>query len=68
MRALCWNCHGVVNPATVQELHEFARKFAPAILCIVETQIEGSRVEALASTLGYDRAYAVDSQGRSGGI
>ena len=68
MSALCWNCRGVGNAATVQELREFAKKFAPTLLCIVETQIEGSRVENLANTLGYDNAYAVDSQGRSGGL
>ena len=56
------------NAATVQELRGFARKFAPTLLCIVETRIEGSRVESLAATLGYDNAYAVDCEGRSGGI
>ena len=38
------------------------------MLCIVETQISGARVEALASMLGYDQSYAIYSQGRSGGI
>ena len=56
------------NAAIVQELHEFTRKFAPTLLCIVETQIEGARVESLASSIGFDKSYAVDSNGRSGGI
>ena len=68
MNALCWNCRGAGKPTAVRELREFAKKFTPTLLCIVETQIEGSRVEALASSIGYDNAYAVDSQGRSGGI
>ena len=68
MSALCWNCRGAGKPAAARELREFARKFASTLLCIVETQIEGSRVEALASSIGFDNAYAVDSQGRSGGI
>jgi hypothetical protein len=46
----------------------FARKFAPTLLCIVGTQIEGDRVEVLASSIGFDNSYVVDSQGRSGGI
>lgn len=46
----------------------FAKKFAPTVLCIVETQISGTRVEALASSLGNDKANAINSQGRSGGI
>ena len=68
MSAFCWNCRGVGNAATVQELRNFARKLAPTLLCIVETQIEGSRVENLAGTLGYDNVYAFDCEGRSGGI
>lgn len=68
MSTLCWNCRGAGNATTVRELREFARKFAPTVLCIVETQISGTRVEARASSLGYDKAYAIDSQGRSGGI
>ena len=68
MSTFCWNCRGAGNTATVQELRDFTRKLSPTLLCIVETQIEGSRVESLAATLGYDNAYAVDSEGRSGGI
>uniref|UniRef100_A0A8R7UFR7 Uncharacterized protein n=1 Tax=Triticum urartu TaxID=4572 RepID=A0A8R7UFR7_TRIUA len=36
-------------------------------MCILETQLESARVEALAGTLGFDNSYAVISQGRSGG-
>ena len=68
MSTMCWNCRGAGKAAAVRELRDFARQFAPTLLCIVETQIDGNRVEALAGTLGYDNAYAVSSQGRSGGI
>ena len=68
MSVFCWNCHGAGKPAAVRELRDFALKFAPTVLCIVETQISGVRVEAFASTLGYDNSYAMNSQGRSGGI
>ena len=68
MSVMCWNCRRVGNAATVNELRDLARKFSPTLLCIVETQIEGSRVENLAGTLGYDKAFAVDSRGRSGGL
>ena len=68
MSVFCWNCRGAGKAATVRELREFAKKFAPTLLCIVETQLEGSRVEVLAGTLGYDKSYAVSSRGRNGGI
>ena len=68
MNIFCWNCRGAGKAATVRELRDFTRHFAPTLLCIVETQLESGRVEALAGTLGFDSAYAVSSRGRSGGI
>lgn len=47
---------------------DLARQFAPSIVCILETQIEGTRVESLADNLGYNNSFAVSSSGRSGGL
>ena len=68
MNIFCWNCRGSGKSAIIRELRDFARQFAPTLLCIVETQLESGRVEALAGTLGFDSAYAISSRGRSGGI
>lgn len=68
MSLLCWNCRGIGKAATVRELRDLTRQFAPSILCILETQIEGSRVEDLVDTLGYNKSYAVSSSGRSEGL
>ena len=68
MSYLCWNCHGAGKPMTVRELRDLARQLAPSILCIVETQMDSTMVEALSETLGFDCSYAVSSDGRSGGI
>ena len=68
MSALCWNCRGTGKAAAVRKLRDFTKKFAPTLLCIVEIQIDGARVEALSGTPGFDNAYAVSSHGRSGGI
>jgi hypothetical protein len=62
------NCRGAGNASTVRELRDFVNKFAPSILCIQDTQISKNRVESLASSLGFDQAYAVGSDGRSGGL
>jgi exonuclease III len=66
MSTFIWNCRGLGNAATVHELRDFAREFAPDILCVVETQVHKARVECLAQSLGYDKAFAVSSSGRSG--
>ena len=68
MNIICWNCRGAGKAATVRELRDLAKQFAPTVLCVVETQISATRVEGLASTLGFDNGYAVSSNGRSGGI
>lgn len=68
MSLISWNCRGAGNVMTVRELREFTQKFAPVVLGIVETQISKSRVEALASSFGYDFSFAVGSSRRSGGL
>ena len=68
MSLLCWNCRGAGKPATVRELRDLTRQLAPFIVCIVETQIEGSPVENMVGSLGYEKSFAVSSSGRSGGL
>ena len=68
MNLLCWNCRRIGNAKTIQELRKLVRKFAPKVLCLVETQIGREQAENLANTLGYDLAFAVDPTGRSGGL
>ena len=68
MSCAALNCRGLGNAATVKELRDFARRVAPTILCVVETQVHKKRVEGLSSTLGYDRGFGVSSSGRSGGL
>ena len=68
MSILTWNCRGAGKPATIHELLDLTKQHAPSIVCILETQIEGSRVENLVGNLGFDKSFAVSSSGRSGGI
>ena len=68
MSCITWNCRGLGNAATVKELREIAKKFAPTVPCVVENQVHKARVKGLKGTLGYDNAFAVSSSGRSGGL
>lgn len=68
MSLIGWNYRGAGNVATVRELHDFARRFAPAVFGVVETQTSKSRAEALGSSIGYDSSFAIGSSGRSGGL
>ncbi|KAG2627843.1 hypothetical protein PVAP13_3KG264155 [Panicum virgatum] len=68
MSLLSWNCRGLGNAATVKELRDMAKNYAPTVLCVLETQVHKARVEGLKSTLGYANAFAISSSGRSSGL
>ena len=68
MSALSYNCRGVGGAATVGKIHDLAKKYAPTILFLLETQLHKRRVEGLARTLCFDKGFAVSSSGRSGGM
>ena len=58
MKILSWNCRGIGNPATVKELRDLAKNYAPSVLFIMETQINKYRVENLRYSLGFDDSFA----------
>jgi endonuclease/exonuclease/phosphatase family metal-dependent hydrolase len=68
MSALSINCRGLGGAATVKEIRDLKRKYAPTFLCVQETQLQKAHVEGLARSIGYDRCFAVSSSGRSGGL
>ena len=68
MKLLSWNCRGIGDPAIVRELRDLVEISSPAILCLVETQLQKSRVEGLRFSLGYDFSFGVGSSGRSGSL
>jgi hypothetical protein len=68
MSCLSWNCHGLGSTAIVNVLRDLTKKFAPSMLCVLETQIHKTWVEALKGTLGFANSFAVSSSGHSGGL
>ena len=68
MSLLSWNCRGLGNAATIEELRDMAKNYTPTVVCVLETQVHKARVEGLKSTLGYANAFAVNCSGRSGGL
>ena len=68
MSLLSWNCRGLGNATTIEELRDMAKNYTPTVVCVLETQVHKARVEGLKSTLGYANAFAVNCSGRSGGL
>ena len=68
MNDLSFNSRGLGNQSTVRELRKIAKQEGPSLMFVMETKIKGKKVEAMRTTLGFVGCFAVDSDGRSGGI
>jgi exonuclease III len=67
MSILSWNCHGLEQSATVQELIALVRAKSPGIVFLTETR-SASRAMNLKWRLGLNNSIGVDSNGQGGGI
>ena len=53
MSYLAWNCRGLGNPGTVQELSRLVREKDPLVLFVVETGLDKARLELLRVRIGF---------------
>jgi hypothetical protein len=68
MSVLGMNCRSLGGSAEVRELRDLAKCYTLSIVFVVETQLHKTRVESLSRTLRFDKAFAISSSGRSGGL
>ncbi|KAJ1259149.1 hypothetical protein BS78_10G132000 [Paspalum vaginatum] len=68
MNALVWNCRGLGNSRTVQELCGFVRLYHPKIVFLPETRMNADRARNLCWRLGLRNSLAINSVGLSGGL
>ncbi|VFQ59853.1 unnamed protein product [Cuscuta campestris] len=66
MSLLSWNCRGLGNRWTVQELVDLVSTKRPHLVFLMETKCVRKKVEYVIDKLGFDSVLAVDSSGRSG--
>ncbi|XP_041011334.1 uncharacterized protein LOC121255116 [Juglans microcarpa x Juglans regia] len=67
MKTLSWNCRGLGNPRTVQDLVRMIRIKKPSLVFLMETKLKEGRSEVLRKKLGYEGCFNVNARGRSGG-
>ncbi|XP_075521409.1 uncharacterized protein LOC142554629 [Primulina tabacum] len=68
MIVLSWNCRGLGNPKAVPVLRELIKTHTPDIIFLFETLVHAQKLEDKRIKIGYEGCFAVNREGRSGGI
>ena len=68
MNCLSWNCRGLGNPCTVQELTRLVRVKAPAAVFLMETWSNEDYLEILRCKLQFSNKFVVRSNKKGGGL
>lgn len=70
MIALCWNCRGMGHLATIQYLRDLKNSHKPNVIFLskLKCSIFFSKVNLLASRLGFSNFEFVPAVGKAGGL
>lgn len=68
MNVITWNCRGILSAPTVRSLRSQVRRYNPLFIFLAETKVSGSSCNEVARHCKYDGVFAVDTQGKSGGL
>jgi hypothetical protein len=68
MSYIAWNCRGLGNPCTVQELFRLVREQDPLVLFVVETGLDEARLEVLRCKLHFSSKLVVSRREQGGGL
>uniref|UniRef100_A0A2N9I833 Reverse transcriptase domain-containing protein n=1 Tax=Fagus sylvatica TaxID=28930 RepID=A0A2N9I833_FAGSY len=68
MNCLAWNCHGLGNPRTVQEIARLVRAQDPSVVFLIETWQDDGPLERLRCQLQFANKFVVKSRNKGGGL
>ena len=68
MNCLSWNCRGLGNPCTVQELTRLVRVKAPSAIFLMETWSNEDYLEVLRCNLQVSNKLVVQNNKKGGGL
>ena len=68
MRCISWNCRGLGNSRSIQNLREIIRSQRPSLIFLIETLVNDEKIEQLRIQLGFDGMFVVNRVGRGGGL
>lgn len=69
MRLLSWNCQGLGNPRTVQDLDHLVKVNKPNIILLMKTRLRKSKMDRIKYVLGYQCLFStVEGVGQDEGL
>ena len=68
MNFLCWNCRGLGDPQTKQELGDIIRAQGPSIMFLAETWLDKARLLFIREKLKFEGVLDFSREGRGGGL
>lgn len=68
MKMLSWNCQGLGNPLTFQELRVIVTQERPNLVFIMETKNSEQKVLRIKRRLKFQNSYIVNPEGIAGGL
>ena len=68
MNILCWNCRGLGNPQTEQELGDLIWAQDPLVMFLAETWLDKARLEEIKMRFKFEGLMEVLRTGRGGGV
>lgn len=68
MNILSWNCRGLENLRTVQDLYRMIKEKCLGLVFLMETKLRRIKMEWIRCKLGFQNLFVVDSVGKGGGL
>ena len=68
MSLLCWNCRGLGNQPTVQELGNFILVQDPSVVFLAETLLDEARLSSICDSLQFGHYHGVSKISHGGGL
>ena len=68
MNCLAWNCRGLGNPRTIQELARLVRAQDPSVMFLIETWQDDGPLERLRCQLQFENNFFANNRNKGGGF
>ena len=65
---IVWNCRGLENQLTVQELVDLVQAKAPSVVFLAETLADEARLDYVKDRIHFDKKFFVQKVTRGGGL